>query len=71
MADKIFCNGLTAKRHYFENGGEIIKVGVKVDEFIEWLKANKELNQEWLNLDLCDKKDGSGMYGQLNTYKKV
>ena len=68
MADKIFVNGLTAKRHYFENGGEIIKVGVKVDEFIEWLKANKD--GDWLNYDLCDKKDGSGMYGQLNTYKK-
>lgn len=68
MADKNFVNGLNAKRHYFENGGEIIKVGVKVDDFIEWLQANKD--GDWLNFSIKDKKNGEGMYGELDMYKR-
>lgn len=68
MKERIFAQGFSAKRKYFENGGEIINVGIKVDDFVAFLMSHQ--NGEWLNLDIKDKKDGSGMYAELNTYVK-
>jgi len=37
--DKNYLNGAVIKEHAFDNGGKILKVWVKVDEFTEQLKA--------------------------------
>lgn len=41
-------------------------LSIKVDEAIEWLKANA--HSEWINLDLKQSKEGK-LYLQLNEWK--
>ena len=44
------------------------KISIKVDEFIQFLQENE--NNGWVNIDICESKDGTKRYPVLNTYKK-
>jgi hypothetical protein len=49
--DKNFAKGLAIKSHVFADGGEILKVGVKVDEFCQWLMTLPAVNG-WVNIQI-------------------
>lgn len=42
------------------------KLSVKVQDFIEYLKGK---NEEWLNFDVLESKDGTKFYLQQDTWK--
>lgn len=48
----------------FVKGG----VGVEVDKFIEFLKANKN-DKGWVKLDLLESKEKKSLYFKLNDWK--
>lgn len=69
MAEKNFVQGITFKKFKFDNGGEVIKVGVKVEDFIKYVMENQQ--GEWLNYDIkTSKNDPDKVYAELNTYTK-
>jgi len=66
--EKQFAQGLFFKLPHpkaptFVKGG----IAIKVDEFIEFLQANKK--GEWINIDVKESKGGK-LYCTLNTYEK-
>lgn len=67
MTDKIFPSGLIFKekraKEYDSVKGHL---SIKVDEFIDFLKANE--SKGWVNIDLKVSKDGKP-YAELNTWK--
>lgn len=67
MTDKIFADGLfvdTKDTQY----GEIIKLSIKKEPFIEFLL--KYVNDAgYVNIDILSKREG-GKYAVLNTYKR-
>jgi hypothetical protein len=66
MTDKIFASGLIFKMK--EKAPDYVKgsLSIKVDEFIDFLKANE--SKGWVNIDLKVSKDGKP-YAELNTWK--
>lgn len=66
--EKKFVDGLIFKRPK-EGAPEFVKgkLSIKVNEFIEYLKANQ--NEGWVNLDLLKSKDGTKLYFVLNDWK--
>lgn len=69
MNDKNFVNGMTVKVQNFDNGGFIVKLGIKIEELIDFLYPLKEKG-EWCNIDLKQGKESGKWYAELNTYKK-
>ncbi len=67
--DKIFTKGLWVEKKTFDNGGEIIKLSIKVEDFCNFIEEH--MNEKgYVNIDLKAKKeDKSKYYGELNTYK--
>lgn len=64
MADKTYLK-CSAKRRDFDNGGHVIKVGVKVDELIAF--ARQHGNQGgYLNLVMAERR-APGQYGDTHT----
>ena len=57
--------GIKTTTFKFDNGGEIIKLGINVEK----IKENP-LNGEWLNVDIKKSKDKGEWYTVLNEYKK-
>lgn len=65
--DKIFADGLFVKSVETQYG-EIIKLDIKKEPFIEFLL--KHVNDAgYVNIDILSKKEG-GKYAVLNDYKK-
>lgn len=56
QGDKNFVNGLYSKKKVFQNGGEIIKIWVKVDEMCAWLQANKDEKGN-VNMDMSGSRE--------------
>tara|TARA_R110002020_G_scaffold140724_1_gene312402 strand:+ start:246 stop:518 length:273 start_codon:yes stop_codon:yes gene_type:complete len=47
----------------------ILKLGLNVDSFREWLKANQPNEAGWVNMEVLKKKDGSGLYVVKDDWK--
>ena len=63
MAD--FAKGIKVTTLKFDNGGEIIKLGINIEK----LKDNP-LNGDWLNVDLKKSKEKQEWYAVIDDYKK-
>ena len=57
--------GINTKTVNFDNGGQIIKLGINVEKIRE-----NQLNGEWLNIDIKKSKEKNEWYAVLNEYKK-
>lgn len=66
MAEKNFVKGLYVKRHAKAPSFVICNLGIKVDEFVLWLRDNQQ--GEYTNLDIKLSKDGTKYYAELNTF---
>ena len=66
MADKVFVDGVITKIITTQYG-EIIKLGVKVEEFKKFLETHEE--KGWVNMNLMTSKDGDKKYLELDTWK--
>jgi hypothetical protein len=71
MAEKILAKGLFANAPHHEAPDFVKgKLSIKVDDFIEFLQANKN-DKGYVNIDLLAQKSDSSKYtGFLNTYVK-
>lgn len=71
MATKIFTSGFVPK-YPFPGAPKWVKinVGIKVDDFIDWLKKHKQEGKEWLDITISEGQTPGKLYGALNTYKK-
>ena len=59
--EKNYINGIIIKEHKFDNGGKILKIGIKVKEFTENLKScekDKDFT-EWVNVIIARRKTPS------------
>lgn len=65
--DKIFANGASIKKHEFSNGGHILKVGIKVDDFMAFISEYKK-DSGWINMNICESQGGK-MYMELDTWE--
>lgn len=46
------------------------KISIKATDLCQWLRDNQDkLNNGYLNLEILEKKDGSGWYPKINDYK--
>jgi hypothetical protein len=63
-----FAKGLIFK-HTHKNAPDFIKgkVSIKVDEFKQFLDDN--INNGWVNIELCKSKNGDNMYFRLDEWK--
>ena len=71
MADPIFVKGLFIRRPNERTKEKApwvkLHLGVKVDELIEFLQANKK-KDGFVNLDIKASKAGDKLYAELDTY---
>jgi hypothetical protein len=68
MAEPKFVDGMRVSRN--ANAPEYVtcKLGIKVDEFRNWLAKNQQ--GEWINIDIKLSKKGS-YYAELDTYNRA
>lgn len=68
---KTYCNAIIIKSKKFDDGGEILKASVKVDDLVAFL--NQHAVNGWVNLDITRRREPSdkGVTHSvaLNTYK--
>jgi hypothetical protein len=66
--EKNWANGMiiTEKETQY---GILLKVGIKVDEFIEWLQSLEVNEKGFVNLDMGPRKDGDRWNAWENDYK--
>lgn len=64
MADKVYLK-CSAKAKTFNNGGSIIKVGIKVSDLAEFVKAHKN-DRGYLNLVISERRE-VGQYGDTHS----
>lgn len=64
MTDKLFAKGVNVRVQETQFG-EIIKVGIKKDDFL----TNPFKDTGWINIDIKKGKSGK-MYAEVNTYQK-
>jgi len=57
MEEKKYVNGVVIKEKQFDNGGSILKMSVKVDDFINELKSISD--NGWANLIINKRKEAS------------
>lgn len=57
--------GISTKTVNFDNGGQIIKLGINIEK----IKEN-QLNGEWLNIELKKSKEKQEWYAVIDNYKK-
>ena len=55
--EKNYINGFFIKEKSFDNGGKILKVSVKVDDFVEQLREIE--SKGWANLNIAKRKEPS------------
>jgi hypothetical protein len=72
MADKTYLTGITIKEQAFRNGNTLLKVGIKVDEFIQQLKEYQG-EYEWIFIEINKRREptqaGLTHYANLDDYK--
>jgi hypothetical protein len=66
MVDKVFVNGLMAKKPK-ENAPEWVKcnLSLKREDLITWLA---EQSDEWINVQVCESKGGK-WYAEVDSWK--
>lgn len=66
MVDKVFVNGLMAKKPK-ENAPEWVKcnLSLKREDLIAWLA---EQSDEWINVQVCESKGGK-WYAEVDSWK--
>jgi len=72
MNDTQFCKGLYVNPPH-EKAPDFVKgsISLKATDLCQFLSENRDtLNKGYLNLDILEKKDGSGWYAKINDYKK-
>jgi len=67
MSDAIFPKGMNITRNPKSPDFVIGKIGIKVDEFIEFMKQHED--RGWINLEFKKKKSDGSPYVQLDTWK--
>ena len=67
MEEKIFVKGANIKVNK-STYGDIIKLAINVPLFMFFLEQNVKSNG-WVDIDILDKRDGSGKYMVLDNYK--
>lgn len=65
--DKDFVQGLFVDKKVFDSGGDITKLSIQVDRFIEYLQKNKN-EKGYVNIDVKTSKGGKP-YAQLNAFQ--
>ena len=63
--ERVFVKGCNVKL-FKGRFGNITKVGIKLDEFIEFARANER--NGWFNFDIKNKKDGEGVFAEVNDF---
>ncbi len=64
--DKEFIDGFYAKKANVDFVK--CKISIKLSEFREWAKSNLNKEDEWLNIDVKESRDGN-FYAERNTWK--
>jgi hypothetical protein len=62
---KIYLKGCSAKAKQFDNGGQIIKLGFKVDDLAEFCRKHKN-DRGYLNLVVAERRE-EGQYGDTHS----
>lgn len=67
--ETVFADGLYFNKKH-DNAPDFVKggLGIEVDRFVKFLQDNKG-DDGRVSLDLLKKKDGTGLYFKLNTWK--
>lgn len=60
-----FAKGINVKTVKFDNGGEIIKLGINIKKIQE-----NNIEGDWLNIDIKKGKESGEWYQCINEYKK-
>jgi len=68
QSDKIFVNGMRIERKQFTNGGSIDKVGICVNDFIQFLQQHVGPTG-WVNFDIKTSQNTGQPYAELNTWQ--
>ena len=55
---KVYINGIFIKAHTFANGGQVLNVGIKTDEFCEELQKHKS-ESGYTNLKIGERREPS------------
>ncbi len=66
--DKVFVNGMRIERKHFNNGGSIDKVGICVNDFIQFLQQHVGPTG-WVNFDIKLSQNTGQPYAELNTWQ--
>ena len=66
--DKTFVNGMRIERKFFQNGGSIDKVGINVNDFIQFLQQHASPTG-WVNFDIKTSQKTGQPYAELNTWQ--
>lgn len=64
MADKVYLK-CSAKEKTFDNGGSIIKIGIKVEDLAAFVKAHKN-ERGYINLAISPRRE-VGQYGDTHS----
>ena len=67
MSEKEFVKGMNVNRRENAPAFVIANIGIKVDDFILWLRSKQA--GEWVNIDIKLSQKGS-YYAELNTYNQ-
>jgi len=62
-----FVDGLFVKRHEKAPPFVVCNLGFKVDDFVEYAKANKKADG-YINVKILTNKNSEGMHAELDTY---
>mgnify|MGYP003647879643 CR=1 FL=1 len=68
QSDKIFVNGMRIERKFFNNGGSIDKVGINVNDFIQFLQQHVG-QTGWVNFDIKTSQNTGQPYAELNQWQ--
>ena len=67
MSNKVFTDGLIVKRRDNAPDFIICNLSVKVEDFVNWLEANK--NNGWVNIDVKRSGHSGKLYAELDTWQ--
>ena len=65
MAEKIYLKGCSAKAKTFDDGGQVIKLGLKVEDLADFCRRHKN-ERGYLNLVISQRRE-VGQFGDTHT----
>lgn len=68
QTEKVFVNGMRIERKFFNNGGSIDKVGICVNDFMQFLQQHVGPTG-WVNFDIKTSQNTGQPYAELNTWQ--